>query len=91
MGPGMALAGYRVVPLPTHPSSHTPGTPSHYGRCDVSCPQCQYGGVNSVVGLRSVAQLTLSARISGFTGMTEVYNLVYVGRTNNHSFILGNK
>ena len=43
------------------------------------------------VGLRSVDQLTLSAKISGFRGMTEVYNLVKLGRTNNHSFIPGNE
>ena len=42
-----------------------------------------------VVGLRSVDQLSLVDQISGFPGMTEVYNLSKVGRINNHSFIVG--
>ena len=44
-----------------------------------------------VVGLRSVDQLSLSTQISGIRGMTEVYNLVYVGRIINHLLIPGNK
>ena len=47
------------------------------------------GGVNQAVGLKSVGQLSLYALISGFQGMTEVYNLVEIGRIINHSFILG--
>ena len=43
------------------------------------------------VGLRSVGQLSLGTHISGFEGMTEVYNLVYVGRIINHFTIPGNK
>ena len=43
------------------------------------------------VGLKSVVQLTLSVQISGFGTMTEVYNLVRIGRINNHFFIAGNE
>ena len=41
-------------------------------------------GVNMVVGLKSVAQLLLSAQISGFLGMTEVYNVTVAGNPNDH-------
>ena len=51
----------------------------------------RYGGVNSVVGLISVEQLSLDAHFSGLTGMTEVYNLVKIGRINNHNVIPGIK
>ena len=43
------------------------------------------------VGLKSVGQLSLSLVFSGFLGMTEVYNLVRIGRINNHSSIPGNE
>ena len=42
------------------------------------------------VGLYSVGQLTLGAVFSGFEGMTEVYNLVKIGRITNHFSIPGN-
>ena len=42
-----------------------------------------------VVGLYSVGQLTLSAQISRFGGMTEVYNLVEIYRIINHFLIPG--
>ena len=45
---------------------------------------------NMVVGLISVAQLTLDAQISDISLMTEVYNLSEIGRINNHSSIPGN-
>ena len=41
------------------------------------------------VGLISVGQLSLSAQIWGFRGMTEVYNLVIAGNPNDHLSILG--
>ena len=44
-----------------------------------------------VVGLRSVDQLSLSAGISDIQGMTEVYNLLDIGRIINHLVILQNK
>ena len=43
-----------------------------------------YGEVNSVVGLKSVQQLTLSGQIWDIRGMTEVYNLLTVGNPNDH-------
>ena len=46
--------------------------------------------LNSAVGLISVAQLSLDDHFSVFGGMTEVYNLVEIGKYNNHSFIRGN-
>ena len=42
-----------------------------------------------VVGLRSVDQLSLDDQISGSQTMTEVYNLLRIGRINNHYCILG--
>ena len=44
----------------------------------------QSHGVNSAVGLRSVDQLSLSARFSRFGTMTEVYNLSAAGNANDH-------
>ena len=44
-----------------------------------------------VVGLISVEQLSLSGQISGSIGITEVYNLVRIGKIINHSFIPGNE
>ena len=52
-------------------------------------PHGHVHGVNMVVGLKSVHQLSLSVQISGFRIMTEVYNLLEIGRINNHSFIPG--
>ena len=42
-----------------------------------------------VVGLISVHQLSLDGQISGFLSMTEVYNLVKIGRIINHFVIPG--
>ena len=42
-------------------------------------------------GLNTVDQLTLGTQISGFQGITEVYNLAGAGKTNNHLPIPGNK
>ena len=44
-----------------------------------------------VVGLKSVAQLSLCAHISVFEGITEVYNLRIAGKSNNHLVIPGNE
>ena len=46
---------------------------------------------NLVVGLKSVAQLTLDLLFSGSEGMTEVYNLAIAGNPNDHFFIPGTK
>ena len=43
------------------------------------------------VGLISVDQLTLGRRFSGFQGITEVYNVIEIGRINNHFLISENK
>ena len=52
-------------------------------------PRAVYGGLNMVVGLKSVSQLSLGAHFSDIQGITEVYNLSKIDRINNHSFILG--
>ena len=94
MGPGMVLDGYRYSPsqytLPVPPGYPTPGTPP----LPSSVPPCHRGhvpAVNSAVGLKSVAQLTLSAEISDISLITEVYNLVEINRNSNHFHIPGNK
>ena len=46
---------------------------------------------NMVVGLKSVAQLSLVPQISGFRGITEVYNVAVAGIPNDHKDIPGNK
>ena len=43
-----------------------------------------------VVGLKSVAQLSLGSHISDIRGMTEVYNLANAGNPDDHYVILGN-
>ena len=42
-----------------------------------------------VVGLKSVAQLSLYDHFSDIELMTEVYNLLEIGRINNHNVIPG--
>ena len=76
MGTGIALPGTT--------SSHTPGTPSPTHPCYMAPPRTRHGVLYMVVGLISVDQLSLGLQISGFQGMTEVYNLIKVGRINNH-------
>ena len=49
----------------------------------------QSRGVNVVVGLKSVRQLSLSVRFSGFQGITESYNLAVAGNPNDHFLITG--
>ena len=56
----------------------------------VTVPHVQPARLNSAVGLKSVEQLTLSAEISGFQGLTEVYNLSVAGNPDDHFFIPGN-
>ena len=87
----MVGLGTGIVPLPDPPHPHYPGytlppTPPRH-----PCPHRPYPRLKDAVGLRSVAQLTLSAQISGSRGMTEVYNLSIAGITNNHLSIPGNK
>ena len=46
-------------------------------------------GVNMAVGLKSVRQLSLCVHFSGFSGMTEVYNLSDIDNPNDHKYIPG--
>ena len=54
-------------------------------------PHGHVPGVNMAVGLISVGQLSLSAEISVFRTMTEVYNLVGIDIELNHFVIPGTK
>ena len=72
--PGIALPA--THPGPPHPG-YTPATPSS------AAPSATrvHGGagrLNMVVGLKSVQQLSLSARFSDIRGMTEDYNLLRI-------------
>ena len=97
MGPGVAGLGTRYSTLQYPPSYPPPAapprvhpryrTPEHQVRYGV---RCVAGGVNSAVGLKSVAQLSLDDHFSGFRDMTEGYNLVYAGNPNDHKYIPGN-
>ena len=81
------LGSTRVVPLPvpTSPIPRVHPSPArHYRVRTLPLPHGHDGGVNMAVGLRSVGQLSLDAHISGLRGMTEVYNVINIGRINNH-------
>ena len=90
MGTGIALPT-------THPYPHHPGYTSPPGYTSAGWTGMtgwcsgHAGQRNMVVGLRSVAQLSLDARFSGFRGMTEVYNLCTAGNPNDHYCIPGNE
>ena len=84
------------IALPAHPASpHTPGTPLPPGYTSeqvlytAGWVRAVYSQLYMAVGLKSVDQLTLRRVFSGFQVMTEVYNLVEVGRINNHLLIPG--
>ena len=47
--------------------------------------------VKEVVGLKSVAQLTLGTHISDIRGITEGYNVATADNPNDHKYIPGNK
>ena len=94
MGPGRVYwVGYRYSP-PRHPVLHHPGytspPPSRLAWPDRSVQRSGQLS-NMVVGLISVAQLSLSVHFSGFRTITEVYNLVDTGNPNDHKGIPGNK
>ena len=85
--------GTGIAPLPTPPRTHYPGYTPALPACrfrTVLLPHSHARGVKLVVGLKSVAQLSLSIQISGSRGMTEVYNVEITGRINNHLYIVGN-
>ena len=83
--------GTRYSTLPAHPHPTLPRVhPSPYPyRCTDVGVRTEQPEV--VVGLKSVAQLTLDSQISGFQGITEVYNLRIADNPNDHFFIPGNK
>ena len=89
MGPGLAGPGYRYSTPPAHPSYHHPGYTPPTTVIAVHGPGMQSREVKVVVGLISVEQLSLSALISGFWGITEVYNLLRIGNPNDHKLIPG--
>ena len=83
--PGIAPS--QAPPVPT-----TPGTPLPYPTVVLMTSVLPRGAAaqkNSVVGLKSVEQLSLSTQISGFQGMTEVYNLSAAGIPNDQKCIPG--
>ena len=84
MGPGMGLGGYRYSPPPDPPGPHPPRVHLHPTLLHAEADTALYPGLNMVVGLKTVGQLTLSVHFSGFRGITEVYNLSKAGNPNNH-------
>ena len=84
MGPGRVLVGTRYSPSPAHPHPTHPGytPPAPTATTQVFTGTAR--GLNMVVGLKTVAQLTLGVHFSGLRGMTEVYNLLRIVRINNH-------
>ena len=91
MGPGDGLGSTRYSP-PRHPSHPIPRVhPSPALPAVYRVPHLPYTEVKEAVGLISVAQLSLSVPFSGFRTITEVYNLLEIGRINNHLFIPGFK
>ena len=88
--PGGRRAGTGIAPSRTHPHPlprvHLPPTPGM-----VMVLHAVYGQRDMVVGLKSVAQLTLYVQISGFRGITEVYNLALTGNPDDHKCIPGTK
>ena len=87
MGPGMVLVVPRYSPPRTHPHPTPRVHPSPallVAMSGYTAARALYGRVNMVVGLISVGQLSLDVHFSGFQGITVVYNLVRIGRINNH-------
>ena len=77
------------IALPSPPRYPHPGyTPPPYPTARVHLG-VRVSGSNMAVGLKSVAQLSLDELFSGFQGITEVYNLLDIGRINNHFVIPG--
>ena len=83
--------GTGIAPLPAHPGPHHPGYTSPPDYWHVHGCTGHAARLNMVVGLISVDQVSLSTQISGFQGMTERYNLVRIGRINNHYCFSGTK
>ena len=86
MVPGIAPPGtHPAAPPRVHPAADPGWLTALVGATGM------YGRLNEVVGLKSVGQLTLGAVFSGSPGITEVYNLVEIGRIPNHYCIPGTK
>ena len=86
------MGGTRYSTLPDPPRPHHPGYTSPTASWPAARPACctrTAARLKQAVGLKSVDQLTLSTKISGFRGMTEVYNLRVAGNPNNHFLITG--
>ena len=82
------------TPLPATPVPTTPGTPSRWPEVRTRWlhhAAGPYHQCNIAVGLKSVDQLSLDLQISGFRGITEVYNLAVVRDPNDHNVIPGTK
>ena len=83
--------GTRYSPPRNPPTIPYPGYTSLPPRV-YSAGACGYVSQrNMVVGLKSVDQVSLCTRFSGFRGMTEGYNVATAGNPNNHYLIPGNK
>ena len=78
---------YSTPPDPTRP--HYPGYTLPPGYRYMVYGYSRAAQRNSAVGLISVAQLSLVGHFSGFQYMTEVYNLLRIGKINNHLHIPG--
>ena len=77
MGTGYSPPG---TTRPAPPRVHLLPPPSSV----LPCHRGQSPGVNMVVGLKSVDQLSLGAHFSGSRTITEVYNLATAGIPNDH-------
>ena len=91
MGPGAVLVGYRYSTPPGPPVLPPPRVHPSLPCTASAVPGAALEQENSAVGLKSVRQLSLSVHISDIEPFTEVYNLVEIGRINNHNDIPGNK
>ena len=91
MGPWDGAWGVPGIAPSRHPSPPHPGYTSPYPHSALATGAPRTRGTKEAVGLKSVGQLSLSAQISRFRGITEVYNLVKVRDPNDHKCIPGNE
>ena len=77
------------IALPTPPGYTPPRVHPCTTVTAVHGPGMQSAGANSAVGLKSVHQLSLCGHFSGFSLMTEVYNLATARNPNDHKSIPG--